>query len=54
MRETREHLKPGELIIAEFSENFNFIVQDAVQSFHWNNLHNCTLIVCYHKDSHNG
>ena len=31
-------LKAGEiLIIADFSENYSFILQDAAQGFHWNN-----------------
>ena len=31
--------KRGEfLVIADFSENYSFVIQDEVQSFHWNNL----------------
>lgn len=34
----KESLKPGELLIqADFSENYSFILQDAAQSYHWNN-----------------
>ena len=30
--------EPGELVVqADFSENYAFVVQDASQSFHWNN-----------------
>ena len=32
-------MEPGVVLaIADFSENYSFIVQDASQSFHWNNL----------------
>eukprot|EP00731_Ephydatia_muelleri_P034712 Em0073g9a len=38
MQKTKESLKEGEfLVIADFSENYSFVVQDEVQSFHWNN-----------------
>ena len=38
MQKKKESLKEGEfLVIADFSENYSFVVQDAVQSFHWNN-----------------
>ena len=31
-------LQPGEiLVIADFSENYSFVIQDAAQGFHWNN-----------------
>ena len=31
-------LKPGEfLVVADFSENYSFVLQDAAQGFHWNN-----------------
>ena len=31
-------LKPGELVAqADFSENYSFVLQDAVQGYHWNN-----------------
>ena len=34
----------GFLVIADISENYSFVVQDEVQSFHWNNLQatNCS------------
>ena len=53
MKDTKQSLKPGEyLVIADFSENFSFIVQDEVQSFHWNN-NQATIhpFVCYYMDS---
>ena len=38
MQQTKESLKPGEfLVLADFSENYSFVIQDEVQSFHWNN-----------------
>jgi len=34
----RKSLKEGEfLVIANFSENYSFVIQDAIQGFHWNN-----------------
>ncbi|MCG8620798.1 MAG: hypothetical protein MJE68_02200 [Proteobacteria bacterium] len=36
--ERKSSLKPGELlVVADFSENYSFILQDAAQGFHWNN-----------------
>ncbi len=46
------NLSEGEfLVIGDFSENYSFIIQDAVQSFHWSNLQ-ATLhpFVCYYMD----
>ena len=38
LRALRSDLKEGEFIILmDFSENYSFIVQDAVQGFHWEN-----------------
>ena len=50
--EKKEHLSPGEfLVIGDFSENYSFIVQDEVQSFHWNNLQATVHpFLCYYKD----
>lgn len=37
-RETKENLKPGELLVVlDFAENYSMVLQDEVQSFHWNN-----------------
>jgi len=38
------------LILGDFAENYKFVAQDEVQSFHWNNLQ-CTLhpVVVYYK-----
>ena len=50
--EKKESLSSGEfLVIADFSENYSFVVQDEVQSFHWNNLQ-ATIhpFLCYFKD----
>ena len=52
VQETKENLKEGEyLVIADFSENYSFVVQDEIQSFHWNNG-SATIhpFVCYYKD----
>ncbi|CAF2079971.1 unnamed protein product [Rotaria magnacalcarata] len=40
MQDLRDnHLKEGEfLVIGDFAENYTFIIQDEVQSFHWNNI----------------
>ena len=36
--ERKSTLQPGELLVqADFSENYAFVLQDAVQGFHWNN-----------------
>ncbi|CAF3716375.1 unnamed protein product [Rotaria socialis] len=52
MQDLRDnHLKEGEfLVIGDFAENYTFIIQDEVQSFHWNNMQ-ATLhpFVCYYK-----
>jgi hypothetical protein len=51
LRTTKERLQPGEfLIVGDFAENYSFILQDAAQSFHWNNLQ-ATLhpFVCYYR-----
>ncbi len=38
LKQTKALLKPGELVILmDFAENYLFIVQDAVQGFHWDN-----------------
>ena len=35
----KSSLKPGELlVVADFSENYSFVIQDAAQAFHWSNL----------------
>ncbi|CAJ1061238.1 uncharacterized protein LOC119727986 [Xyrichtys novacula] len=39
LQSLRRNLEPGViLVIADFAENYSFVVQDASQSFHWNNL----------------
>ena len=48
----KSSLKAGEvLVIADFSENYSFILQDAAQGFHWNNAQ-ATLhpFVCYYRN----
>jgi len=52
LQRTRSTLKPGEfLIVGDFAENYSFVLQDAAQSFHWNNLQ-ATIhpFVCYYTD----
>ena len=37
-KECRASLKQGEMLVtADFAENYAFVLQDAAQSFHWNN-----------------
>ncbi|KAK3924781.1 ARL14 effector protein [Frankliniella fusca] len=37
-QEKKNSLKPGEaVVVLDFSENYSFIVQDAVQGYHWSN-----------------
>ena len=52
MQQKKESLKEGEfLVIADFSENLSFVVQDEVQSFHWNNSSaNIHPFVCYYRE----
>ena len=53
VNETKGQLKDGEyLVIADFSENYSFVVQDAVQAFHWNNG-SATIhpFVCYYREN---
>src|SRR6266568_4574586 len=52
LQEAKRNLKMGEfLVVGDFAENYSFVVQDAAQSFHWNNLQ-ATLhpFVCYYKE----
>ena len=52
MRQKKQSLGEGEfLVLADFSENFSFVVQDEVQSFHWNNNY-ATIhpFVCYSNE----
>jgi len=53
LQRSRSMLKPGEfVVVGDFSENYSFVLQDAAQSFHWNNLQ-ATLhpFVCYYAAS---
>ena len=37
-KEGKTELKEGELlVVCDFAENYSFVVQDEIQSFHWNN-----------------
>ena len=37
-RETKETLEEGNVpIVCDFAENYSFVIQDEIQSFHWNN-----------------
>lgn len=37
-QQARDSLEPGTfLVVADFAENYGFVVQDAIQSFHWDN-----------------
>lgn len=49
----KAHLEPDEFIIqCDFAENYAYVAQNAVQSFHWNN-DQCTLhtVVYYYKEN---
>jgi hypothetical protein len=36
--DTKPDMKEGEvLVVCDFAENYSFVVQDEIQSFHWNN-----------------
>ena len=56
--ESKKELKQGELVVvADFAENYSFVVQDAAQGMHWNNsqatIH--PFVVYYHhadKEQH--
>ena len=51
--QVKSDLLPGELfVIADFSENYSFVLQDAAQGFHWNNSQ-ATIhpFVIYYKES---
>uniref|UniRef100_UPI00358EEC48 uncharacterized protein n=1 Tax=Myxine glutinosa TaxID=7769 RepID=UPI00358EEC48 len=53
LQNLKNTLEPGVfLVIADFAENYSFVVQDASQSFHWNNLQ-ATIhpFVCYYRQS---
>ena len=53
MKDTKSSLTEGEVvIICDFSENYSFVLQDAVQSHHWNN-DQATIhpFVIYYKES---
>ena len=49
----KENLTSGEfIVIADFSENYSFVVQDENQSFHWNNLQATVHpFLCYYKNT---
>ena len=49
---TKESLQPGEyLVIADFSENYSAVIQDEIQSYHWNSTQTTIHpFVCYYKD----
>lgn len=52
LQKTKSMLKPGEFaVVGDFAENYSFVLQDAAQSFHWNNLQ-ATIhpFVCYYVD----
>lgn len=52
--ETKANIKEGEaVVLADVSENFSFVIQDAIQGFHWSNdqatLH--PFVVYWRQDS---
>lgn len=55
LKQMKSELERDEcIVLLDFAENYKFVVQDEVQSFHWNNQM-CTLhpAVIYYKDEHN-
>ena len=48
---TKESLQPGEyLVVADFSENYSAVIQDEIQSYHWNSTQTTIHpFVCYYK-----
>ena len=49
----KEEIQEGELVlVGDFSKNYSFVVQDAVQGFHWDNSQ-CTIhpFVAYYPSS---
>ena len=52
LKDLKEKLKENQLIILlDFAENYSFIMQDAVQGYHWNNSQAFHPIVVYYKES---
>ena len=52
LKKRKEELdEKSALILGDFAENYKFVIQDEVQSFHWNNLQ-CTLhpVVVYYQN----
>ena len=48
LQATRKMLKPGEyFVVGDSAENYSFVVQDAAQSFNWNNLQGSIYIYIY-------
>ena len=55
--EVRSNLKHGEFqVIADFSENYSFVLQDEAQGFHWNNaqatIHPFVIYYCESGEIH--
>ena len=54
MKTKKESLLPNEaIVLGDFAENYQFIIQDEIQSYHWSKEY-CTLhpIVVYFLDDH--
>lgn len=52
LKDLKEEIQPNEcIVLGDFAENYEFVVQDEIQSYHWAK-DSCTLhpIVLYHKD----
>ena len=55
LKQRKENLTEESIIIlGDFAENYTFVVQDEIQSFHWSKI-SCTLhpIVIYYKEDWN-
>lgn len=56
LKDLKRDLKINEaVVICDFSENFSFVVQDAVQGYHWNQ-EQCTIhpFVIYYRENEGG
>ena len=54
LRDTKDNLQQGDILaITDFSENYSFVIQDEIQSFHWTNLQATVHpFACYYRDEH--
>ena len=52
LKKTKANLLPGTMVVLDFAENYSFVIQDAVQGYHWKNSQaTIHLIVTYYKSN---